>query len=258
MDKLNINNNGGHPFTMDDIDFLQSALSEGIKGAMSPWFHSDVVILQGIVGTVGVTHTTYTNGYILHNNEILPVIGGVFLNGSYVIIDVAVTYNPIGNKLYENGTTVNCYEKRIGVMKISTGSVTEIDLADTITFRQSVLSKGFVMQDEPAWQAMTLINGWVNVDPSEPAQYRFNKIGEIEVRGIVSIASLSSGNATFFVLPTVFLPLKGVTFMLFGDDGVGQQSVACSIQTNGEMVCGNNNLGTNKLMYLNPIRFSKT
>ncbi len=258
MDKLNITNNGGHPFTMDDGDFLQSALSEGIKGAISPWFDGDTVILQGIVGTVGVTHTTYTNGYILRNNEIYPVIGGVFLNGSYVIIDVAVTYNPIGNKLYENGTTVNCYEKRIGVMKISTGSGTEIDLADCITFKQSLLSKGFVLQDEPSWQPMTLINGWSNVDPLEPAQYRFNKIGEIEVRGIISIASLSSGNETFFLLPTGFRPVKSVVFMLFGDDGVGQQSVACSIQTNGEMVCANNNLGTNKLLYLNPIRFSKT
>ncbi len=257
MDKLNITNNGGHPFTMDDLDFLQSALSEGIKGAVSPWFDGDTVILQGIVGTVGVTHTTYTNGYILLNNEVYPVIGGVFLNGSYVIIDVAVTYNPIGNKLYENGTTVNCYEKRIGVMKISTGSGTEIDLADCISFKQSLMSGQykFVFQDEPAWQALPLNSGWSNGTPAP--RYRINKIGEVELDGVVLNPATTVSNNTICNLPIGFRPNFQKAFTIFGSVDTVTTAVCVIIFTNGNVrIFGT--IGNDYGIYLNQIRFSKT
>lgn len=212
MDKLLITNNGGHPFTMDDIDFLQNALSEGIRGAVSPWFDGDAVILQGISGVVGTTHTTYSNGYILVNKEIYPVIGAVIPNGGGFVIDIGFTYDPIGNKLYENGVVNNCYQKRIGIIKSSSGGSNEIDIADCITFKQSLQSKGFVFQDEPSWQNLTLSSGWSNgtVTP----QYRINKVGEVELNGIALNAATTVSNNTICNLPFGFRPTSEKAFTI--------------------------------------------
>lgn len=257
MDKLLITNNGGHPFTMDDLDFLQSALSEGIKGAISPWLNSDSVILQGLDWTIGATNTTITNGYILVNGEIFPVIGGVFPNGSIIVIDMGITYNPIGDKLYENGVIINCYEKRIGVVKVFTGAGSELDFADLITFKQNLQFGKYkiVLQDEPTWTNLSLLSGWSNGTPAP--KYRINKIGEVELDGTVANPATTVSNNTICNLPIGYRPISMKAFTLFSTVDSIITPVCVLVYTNGNVRI-HGAIGTDYNIYLNQIRFSKT
>jgi hypothetical protein len=120
MNKLITINNGGYPFVLDDLRFVDESVRESFKNIFRPFGGS-----------------TYSNGFLIDysffpgnyyagtipemavfmNNEIWTLPATTFpdtANGSFlwVVPDIAFTNSAPGSKVLQNGTTVQTYEIR--------------------------------------------------------------------------------------------------------------------------------------------------
>lgn len=128
MDKLNLGL-GGHPFTADDLMFMQDAYLEGIKGSLE-WMRAltadDLVIIRGCVITAAGTSYTYTDGYVWMDGEIYYVPaqatpqpwGGV---GTDFYVLAVENNDPLGTVPYENATIQNTWKRRTAVINQLSG-----------------------------------------------------------------------------------------------------------------------------------------
>lgn len=117
MNKLITSNNGGYPFNLDDIRFVDSAYREGFKAVISPFadVENDALILSGMVRTQQGSVINYTEGYCVLFGEVLhfpPVNLPLLQAGQFEYLAVNVTFDVNGNKTQENGVQIQSYEVR--------------------------------------------------------------------------------------------------------------------------------------------------
>lgn len=97
--RIDFNNLGGFPLTQDVLAYMQSSYRDAISGLARVC--GDKVIVSGITDT----GTTVTDGWILHNGELLPFVGGP-KQSTYIIID------DNGTEQFEDGTPRTVYFNR--------------------------------------------------------------------------------------------------------------------------------------------------
>lgn len=252
---------GGDPDVLDDMEFLQSSITEAIKGLASAWQSggSDPVIISGLNTTVVGANTVYTDGYLIANSEVYFVVGNSFLTGSSLVIDIAETFDVNGTETFENLSVNQTWKVRRGVLKISTGSGTEIDLADTRTATQALISKyGMLTNQLTGWldvggAGVAFGSGWSNYAGANIARYRKNKIGEVEITGLVK--NPTATGQVIFQLPSGLRPLTDRGFIVMTTDDLGTQFNQVVVGANGNITLFGT-FGTNKTLYLNQIKFS--
>lgn len=123
MNKLK-SNTGGWPLELEDLDFNDAAIREAFYGLLSAFGidPQDSFILSGC----DQSGANYNGGYISLNGEILKVVGDTIpiLAGLEVLYwDFDVTYDTAGREQFENGSTIDTYEVRRGILKKGTPSV---------------------------------------------------------------------------------------------------------------------------------------
>lgn len=115
---------GGQPFYLDDLDFMQNAFADTVKGIVSTYGN---VILSGCNVpppiTIAGRPTTYSweEGYIAINGEVYRVEEGSFEGGSNANLYWKVVSTEGQKEIYENTSENNVYQYR------------KVELTDTVT-----------------------------------------------------------------------------------------------------------------------------
>lgn len=115
---------GGQPFYLDDLDFIQSAFTDTVKGIVSTYGN---VILSGcnVPPPIAIAGrpTTYRweEGYIAINGEVYRVEEGSFEGGLNANLYWKVVSTEGQKEIYENTSENNVYQYR------------KVELTDTVT-----------------------------------------------------------------------------------------------------------------------------
>lgn len=141
MNNLKTNINGGFPFVLDDLRFLHDSYKEAIRGFING-YGNQAVIMSGCVRSVNSGTVNITEGYVIMSGEMFhfpaqsyptPQPGEV----EYFVVDV--TYDPSGNKVFEDGQSHDTYEIRKAKLQVAQppqGIYTTIQNA--VTFLEAV------------------------------------------------------------------------------------------------------------------------
>lgn len=117
MDKLKTTNNGGMPFDLDDLRWIDKGVRDTFKAIGNAMADSetDGVVLWGCDVTDAGGSYNIASGAIYAANEIWLVDAHSVVKlagaGSWYIKKV-ITYDPTGNETFENSATVDTYEIR--------------------------------------------------------------------------------------------------------------------------------------------------
>lgn len=116
---------GGQPFYLDDLDFMQSAFADTIKGIVSTYGN---VILSGCnippPVTIAGRPTSYSweEGYIAINGEVYRVENGSFDGGSNTNLYWKVVSTEGQKEIYENTSENNVYQYRKVILTDTVGA----------------------------------------------------------------------------------------------------------------------------------------
>ncbi len=213
---------GGHPMSVDDLEYIQTSIFDVFKGVLAPWQFggSDPVILGGLVGSIVGSNTVFTAGYIAVNGEIYYVPPATVVTATAKVIDISETIDPAGDVIYEDLQARSTFIVRQGVLKNLAGGPNEIDLADFLTKTQKLQAMGAVINLETAWFEvgapgnMAFAAGWnENTMGSEFAgnivRYRINKNGELQLGGNARNTAMgTTGSSLLFTLATAPSTIK--------------------------------------------------
>lgn len=253
MNKFKIDYNGGAPLWTEDVEFMQNALQEALLGLGSFYDKiGDPIIISGLTGTVTGGNVTFTSGFIAVNGEIYYVPGATIPTGGGGI-DINETTDPLGDKIFENGDPHSAYVIRKGTIVSSLGAGV-IDLADFRSVTDTLVAYGCSLNFASAWVNVSAFNsGWSNYAGSNQARYRKNNNGEVEITGFVK--NPTATGQVIFQLPVGFRPVSDRGFIVMSTDDVGTQFNQIIINTNGNITLFGT-FGTNKILYLNQLRFT--
>lgn len=242
MNKRLLNFLGGDPQRIDDDEFFQNAVIEAIKGLASVWQSGtlDPIIVSGLVGTVGATHTVYTSGYIIVNSEIYFVNGGSFLNGSALGINIDSTFDTNGDKVFENLSNHSTYEIRQGILKSYSG--TDMDIADFRSIKDRLQSMGAVLNRSTGWDDLPTLSANYTVPSlvetlTNTTKFRLNNNGDVEFKGFLECTDMQNSAGLICTLPLSLRPTSYKAFTCYGKIYGDSQSsyINVSIRPDGKV-----------------------
>lgn len=230
MDKL-IFGFGGHPFTADDLDFLQTANRDAIGNSLSYLYGytpDDLIVLNGCVVTIVGPTYTYTGGYIWLSGEIYAVPAQpspqpFTLGLDFYINPVEVT-DPAGTDTYQNATVQNTWKKRYASINQYTGYqyYAGIDYASVIKAISNCVEKDVVTG---SWVSVNAFGGAApaladaKYDISAPGQaikFKKNAVGQVTIFGRLTVLN-GAGTTLLFTLPAGYFPsVAGIPNAIMG------------------------------------------
>lgn len=247
MNKVDFTKLGGDPLTLDDLEFSQNALTDGIRGLASIWQDgsSDPVIISGLQTTIAGSDTIWGNGYAVINKEVYFISGGTHPTASTIVIDIAQATDSNGDQTFEDLSVNSTYIIRQGTLKVYTGGPSEIDITDFISIKDRFSSLGVVVNLETAWTNVGVspaFNGtWVKKTGAgfsgNEVRFKTTKTGDLEIDGIAYVPATTGSDDLVFVLPVGSRPLV-TKFFSCGATITGSSTattVLVSIFPNGEV-----------------------
>lgn len=127
MNKLLTTLTGGFPLTLNDIGYLQQSTIDSFKGILSAFgvAGNNAVILSGCERSVGGGNVTISAGYVSIGGEVCLFPEQVYPAPGLSVDEyfkVVSTFDPNGNKVFQNGSTNDTYQSRIAQIELA-GSV---------------------------------------------------------------------------------------------------------------------------------------
>lgn len=120
MNKLKTIFTAGVPFEWDDLAWMQDSIRDAFYGLLSSLGidPEDSFILSGCQVTIGPSSASTTDGYISLSGEILKVSAhSIAYDGSSPVVwRLQETDDLSGSETDSNGSTVQCYQKRVAVL----------------------------------------------------------------------------------------------------------------------------------------------
>ncbi len=117
MDKLITINNGGMPFDLDDLRWIENGITESFKAiatGLNPNSLTAIRMFGAIASDAGSTFNV-SAGAVFYDNEIWLVeshsVAKLTVSGSWYWKQV-ITFDSTGSETFENGATVDTYQKR--------------------------------------------------------------------------------------------------------------------------------------------------
>jgi len=124
MNKLKTIENGGFPFVLDDLRWMDLGIRNAFLGIFSAFNSDNGFIVSGCVKTIDTGTVTITEGYIVLSGEIyyLPTQSySEAVAGEVEIVSIDLSYDVNGNKIFQNGSNNSTYEIRnVKVEKVAT------------------------------------------------------------------------------------------------------------------------------------------
>lgn len=107
MKRLKTDINGGFPFVLDDLRWMQSGVEEAFKGLGTVVLAGQPMrVLSGIASTVNPStfEVSITSGYVFMDGEVffVPAQTVPFVGQKYWF-DVVTTFDPAGDKIFQSG-----------------------------------------------------------------------------------------------------------------------------------------------------------
>lgn len=258
MNKLDLSNRGGDPLCLDDLEFLQNALAEGVKGLASFWNYigDDPVIISGLKSSIVGSDTVYTSGYIIVNSEVYFVDGGTFAIAP-ICIDIGQTIDTNGDEVFEDLSAHSTYLIRKGMLSPASGA-NSVDLVDFLTVKNVLANKGAVVDNSTAWTPFPSLGaGFSEITfdyEATTARYRKNKLGDVEFRGMIQSVNV---NGLLCTLPVGFRPVQpyvSSVHIRFLSGGTAEPKQIL-IKTNGEVYVNTDSVSATQHFSIDSVRF---
>lgn len=239
--------NGGFPFKLDDIRYLQESFEDRIA-----MFFKDIVwpanesfenppantfIVHGVNITSSTsTSATWTAGVVCIDGILYTLDAGTISfsypsTAPFIVVDNS-TYNPAGNKTFENATTHGTYELRkakVEALTIFSGGLVVQNHMYLATKRR--FSWGKYSTYEITAPTSIFVNG---VTPVQDVHIYQDANGDVKLTGSISVPASFGGQA--MILPTPARPATQQAFVLCNvsqDPGAG--FARCIVDTDGKL-----------------------
>ena len=192
MNKLKTTGLGGFPFVLDDIRQFLGRLSgsEGIYQAFNNILggFGDNFIVQGVVASGSSPNVAITEGWLLLDGEFIKVDAqtGIDTTTDNKFVK-KTTFDPRGNKTFQNGTIEDTYEINRAVVEGTSGNLA-FD-GDAIGIWQE--------EDFDASDFTSDVGTWTVTDPN--TEIRTFLLGKLMTVNITIIASIIAAGPTGFV-----------------------------------------------------------
>lgn len=181
MNRLNINE-GGQPLYLDDLDFMQSAFAEAVRGIMSTYGN---VILSGCeVKTSNVEGEVYINyyynkGYIALNGEVFPVEKGSFSADKGVTLYWKVVRTEEQKEVFENSSEHNVYQYAKVVLTDSVGTNDVYALKNDVKTIEELTSNVRIIDNLYVYTTNNFKNTEIHIDDAETSWYENGDVVEL-------------------------------------------------------------------------------
>ncbi len=100
---------GEQPVWLDDFDFMQNSVKDTISRMISAITTDKVVVLQGFEITKKGDTTSWTDGVVAIDGEVLPLKAG---QSDKAVLYYRIVSNYSGGRVFKNGSEHQCYESR--------------------------------------------------------------------------------------------------------------------------------------------------
>lgn len=219
MNKLQTNYNGKMPFELDDLRWMDDAYREAFYGFASAFgiTEADSFKLSGCEVTISVNgnNNDYicTSGYIYFKGEVLKVNEHTVSipnnpENDMVVFDVDVSYDPDGLDVFEDNSSHDTYEIRLGKMKaVNLVQPSTYMNYDAPTIHEIIVNKIKALSD--SWRNIdspgnpSFITGWGNAQGYEVVSFKKDAFGTVTIKGV---ATNVTPTGTIFKLPIGYLP----------------------------------------------------
>jgi len=251
MNKLLTNINGGFPFVLDDIRFNDAAYRDAFKAVMKAFDinGTDRFIITGCEVASTLTTHNIAPGWIYYDGEIYAVDAQSITiqvgPGSGYYFAPIVTYDPAGNKTFEDGTQHDTYEVRKA--KVYFGTMPSNALL-MISPRLIDLSAKYAAEHLIDYlEDVNLVGqpgqppfapGWSSGANDEPLGFFKDRQNTVVIQGVAGRNFYISN--VVFNLPAGYLPQKPRKFICIGTDTANNKiSVSANVLTNGNVIVNN-------------------
>jgi hypothetical protein len=255
MNNLKTTYNGGFDLKLDDFRWIHSGVLSGFKGLMSTFGVDDqnTIILSGCERSLVSSTVSITEGYVSIGGEVCYVAAHSYPEpavGEYEYWVINVTFDPTGLKSFEDSSSHETYEIRVGKIAVSNvvpaGHTVYSDaktLAECI--RIAVNNKNWISFSSPNSDDFY----GPGATPSSAVRRYFKDIdGFVHLRGEFYLDDISvATNTTIGNLPVGFRPFYETVYSITMYSTVSASSFfKLKIQTNGDVVLlgaiGNGNI----------------
>jgi hypothetical protein len=259
MNRQDLNTVGGHPLTLNDLQYNIDNLVSNSLGSMSflqPYTVNEVVILSGCVITEGGGNFTHTFGYVWIAGEVYYVPAKVVATPIAVgtptyNFTVAETVDPQGTKTYYGGGSVDTrFTRSCTIDSVNGSTATTFTDANRIS---NILSQNF----ETEWRAVGAVgepayqNAWAG-----SAKIRKTKTGRMQIHGAVVHAGMAGTQRTIWTLALADRPIFDKYFSVPGlEAGTGANIMILVEAATGDVKVFAGTLTTSKTVYLNAIEW---
>lgn len=239
--------NGGFPFKLDDIRYLQESLNDRIA-----MFFNDIAwpanesfenppantfIVQGVKITSSTsTSATWTAGIVCIDGILYTLDAGTISfsypsTAPFIVVDNS-TYFPAGDKAFENATTHSTYELRkakVQALNIFSGGIVVQNHMYLATKRR------FSWGKYPSYEITSSTSIFVNgVTPVQDVHIYQDANGDIKFTGSVSVPASFGGQA--MILPPAARPATQQGFVLCNvSQDPGAAFARCIVDTDGKV-----------------------
>ncbi|MCK6648723.1 MAG: hypothetical protein L6Q66_03615 [Bacteroidia bacterium] len=284
MNKVDFLHNGGFPLLLDDLNFDQAATREAFYGLLSAF--GATAPTSFIISGCNLSGSAWLPGYLSIAGEILRFDGQALAVPSFGMTnvwDVYETNDSAGQKLLENGTTVQTYKLRkariIAVSNAVAANYLNVSTAPTLASKLvSIVSADngatelankilaviagsnlYALKAIEAWRVIGAVgqpafqNSWANnfTAPARQAAFRKDSMGMVHLRGCIS----GSNGAVIFNLPAGYRPTANNAALFSVPSSVGYNvNYTLFVDTNGDVSLGGAPAGLVGL-YLNGVHF---
>lgn len=122
MDKLQIYE-GDMPIWLDDFNWIDKGIRDTFTRLAMSFTGTRNAILSGFEVSTQGSQTTWTEGVLLIDGEILPVdSGSLSLSPESLYINISQTYNTAGDRTFRDGQQHSCYAVRKAVLSVISSS----------------------------------------------------------------------------------------------------------------------------------------
>jgi hypothetical protein len=245
MKRLKTTETGGHPFTLDDLGFIQDASADALKQLLTAFNDAnDTVILSGCVVSYTSSNTiiNITAGFISYKGEVCPVDAGSFTVAGTIpgFKPLAISIPPSA-VVYENLISKDVHTLK-GCLFVDITSEAESVALSLVKRIEEVIQKKIEAVGE--WRTVPL-NGSSEADKytanyTQPSSiYTFAKYrkhgNKVEFYGAFQFSTMVEAS-TVWTLPVGSRPLKlEVRAAPVTLAGGGAKMIYISIQTTGEV-----------------------
>ena len=250
MNKLITTNNGGFPFQLDDIRFLDSGFRDAINNLFSNFSdgsNAQSFIVSGCQISISGSTISVTEGWLYLGSEVVHFPAASIDTSGYSVFYFGIVTNDTESRVFEDGNSYDVHQTRqaqlqvsavssIGSMEVSTSTPFVARRLDQLiankaslglaTEQESVKYVGAVGQ--PSFGASASVTG---VGAKEPLGFWKDSQGNVHVQGYFRNTAQW---ATIFTLPSDYRPANQITLSLHAANSVGNDGQVGILQINGD------------------------